>query len=66
MEWKPVKSSMLTAIAYDGNTLYVRYRGGKVYAHAGVPREKYETLMFSTSKGEYFNRHIRPHYPVSR
>lgn len=66
MEWHPVSSSMLDAVAHDGNTLYARYKGGKVYSHPNVPETKFQALLKSPSKGQFFNTHIKPHHPVSK
>jgi len=66
MEWHPVNSSMLDAVAYDNGTLHARYKGGKVYAHPGVPEFKFQSLIKSPSKGKFFNDQIKPHHPAKK
>ena len=66
MEWHPVSSSMLSAVAYGDGTLYARYKSGVVYPHPDVPESTFRALLNSTSKGQFFNQHIKPHYPVSK
>lgn len=65
IEMHPVESSMLSAVGYDGGVLFARYKNGRVYQHAGVPQEKFDALMSSASKGEYFNLHIKGQHPAA-
>jgi hypothetical protein len=46
MNWVPVKSRMLAAVAYsnDWQQLYLRFRSGDIYCYRGVPVE--ERLLF--------------------
>ncbi len=57
-----VDSSAIRAVGYDGSTLTVEFHTGRVYDHPRVPHAVYEGLMRATSKGTYYNRHIRGKY----
>ena len=58
----PVHSSAIRAVGYDGSTLSVEFRTGKVYDHPHVPHSVYAGLMSASSKGAYYSRHIRGKY----
>jgi hypothetical protein len=68
MNWVPVKSKMLAAVAYsdDWKQVYLRFRSGEIYCYRGVPVERYEELLAAESKGEYARRHIFNRYPYQR
>lgn len=68
MKWVPVKSKMLSAVAYDGDwqQLYLKYRGGDVYCYRGVPVERYPELLAADSKGKYVRAQILKRYPYQR
>lgn len=66
LQWHPVDSSMLSAIAHDATGLHARYKTGKVYTHPSVPRSKFDELLAAKSKGEYFNKNIKPYHPVGK
>lgn len=57
-----VNSSAIRAVGYDGSTLTVEFRSGRVYDHPHVPYSVYVGLMNASSKGAYYNRHIRGRY----
>ena len=57
-----VNSSAISAVGYDGTTLTVEFRNGRIYDHPGVPYEVYAGLMAASSKGAYYNRYIRGRY----
>jgi hypothetical protein len=57
----PVSSSAIRAVRFDGHKLTIEFNGGRFYDHPGVPCEVYAELMAS-SKGRYYNRHIRGRY----
>ncbi len=58
----PVNSSAIAAIGYDGSTLTVEFHSGRVYDHPRVPYAVYDGLMRASSKGAFYNRHIRGKY----
>ena len=68
MSWVPVKSKMLSAVAYnaDWQQLYLKYRSGDVYCYRGVPAERYDGLLAADSKGKYVRSHILNRYPYQR
>ena len=57
-----VNSPFIRAVGYDGSTLTVEFRSGKVYDHPHVPYSVYAGLMSASSKGAYYNEHIRGKY----
>lgn len=68
MKWVPVKSRMLTAIAYnhDWQQLYLKFRSGDIYCYRAVPLERYQELLTADSKGKYVRSHILNRYPYQR
>jgi hypothetical protein len=60
MNFDPVNSSMLEAVAYDHafSTLRVRFKNGIEYEYSGVPRSVYRRLLTETSSGIYFDAHV--------
>ena len=64
-----VDSSMLDAVGYDEKTqeLEAVFASGKVYRYEGVPKEVYEELLASDSKGSFMHNAIidcYAYYPV--
>ena len=59
-----VRSSSLAQVAYDGRRaiLQVEFRDGTAYQYADVPLRIYHDLLRASSKGTYFNHHIRDHF----
>jgi hypothetical protein len=57
-----VSSSAIAAIGYEGGTLYVTIHTGRTYPHPGVPYPVYAAFMHASSKGAFYNRHIRGRY----
>ena len=68
VKWIPVKSRMLTAVAYntEWHQLYVRFRSGDVYCYREVPLARYEELLAADSKGQYCRQHIFNRFPYHR
>ena len=60
-------SEALSFVRYDAKeqTLFASFRGRKHrnYVYDGVPQKEYDTLMATSSKGAWFNAHIRDCYP---
>lgn len=58
-------SSTLAAAAYDDvrAELELDFRDGARYTYSGVAPEIFHGLLCAVSKGWYFNRHIRSHFP---
>lgn len=61
----PVHSSLLSWVDYDAphHQLRVCFRTGESYLYFQVPAEQYHHLLQADSKGAFFNRHIRNHFP---
>jgi len=55
-------SSAIRAVGYDGDTLTVEFHSGRIYDHPGVPHSVFEGLLRASSKGAYYNQHIRGRY----
>jgi hypothetical protein len=60
----PVRSSAIEAVGYDSASgwMRVRFTGGNEYDFVGVPEGAYRGLMSASSKGSYYNDHIRGRY----
>jgi hypothetical protein len=58
-------SGTLAAAAYDacGQELQLDFRDGTRYAYSGVAPALYRDLLCAVSKGFFFNRYIRDHFP---
>jgi hypothetical protein len=61
LELRPIVSRNLSAIAYlpQCRVLLVQFKGGAVYQYEGVPEVVYEKFMEATSKGRFFQEHVR-------
>ena len=61
-------STVISAMNYDAETatLKIIFVTGKVYDYKNVPEEVYLALKTSTSKGTYFNQHIRDNYEFEK
>ena len=58
----PVDSSVIHAVGYAGGVLTIEFHSGRVYDHPGVPYAVFAGLMNASSKGAYYNAHIRGRY----
>ncbi|ASC70191.1 Lysine--tRNA ligase [Halomicronema hongdechloris C2206] len=65
MELQFVESSMIQAFGYDEKTetLLVIFNSGKTYQYSEVPKETYEGLLASDSKGSYMRNFVIDCYP---
>jgi hypothetical protein len=68
VKWVPVKSSMLTAVAYndDWQQLYLKFCDGDLYCYRGVSCDRWEGLLAADSKGAYVREHILDNYPYQQ
>lgn len=59
----PVQSDVIASIGYDylSQLLIVVFRNGIAYTYPDFPEDSYRVFIHSTSKGKYFNKHIK-HY----
>lgn len=68
-DMKPVaKSSNIKSIGYDDKTsmLYVDFLSGLSYSYADVPRDVWEALESSNSKGSFLHVNIKGKYAADR
>jgi len=58
-------STTLAAATYDGHreTLQLDFRDGTRYLYSGIAPTLYRELLGTASKGSFFNRHLRGHFP---
>lgn len=68
MNWIPVSSSNLDAVAYDAgtSTLYIRFNSSGTYAYYGVPSNIYQGLLSASSHGSYHAAYIKNSYRYER
>jgi hypothetical protein len=61
MDYVPVTSSNLQAVAYDPDTLTlgIRFLNGSEYQYSGVPPQIHQGLMAAGSKGTFFDTYIK-------
>lgn len=66
MKRQPLRSSVLTAAAYDSATavLELEFTSGDVYRYFAVPPSVFRALIDDDSPGAYFNKHISDRYPT--
>lgn len=57
----PVRSTALRSVGFDerASVLEVEFVSGAVYRYFGVPRAVYAELLAASSKGRYFNLHVK-------
>jgi len=68
-EMQYVTSSNVEQIGYDeaSSELHVIFlRSPTLYVYLGVPRELFDQLLASESKGSFINRQIKPNYGVEK
>ncbi|MFZ2493226.1 MAG: KTSC domain-containing protein [Thermoanaerobaculia bacterium] len=61
MNYVPVSSTNIVAVAYDAttSTLGVRFHSGSEYEYRNVPVSIFIGLRSSTSAGTYFDQNVR-------
>ena len=59
-----VSSSVITSVGYDEQrrVLEVQFVSGAVYRYHRVSRDVFEGLLDASSKGTFFNAHIKDEY----
>ena len=64
MQMIPVNSSAIAAIGYDPQTrmMKIRFHQSGTYNFCRVPEYVYRAFLNSSSKGSYYNNHIRDRY----
>jgi hypothetical protein len=68
VDWLPLESKLLTAVAYaaENHVLYLRFRSGDVYRYFDFPPELYRDFLDADSKGRFFLSEIRNHLHYDR
>ena len=68
MDLQFVESSMIQAFGYDedNETLLVIFNSGKTYQYSEVPKDTYEELLASDSKGSYMRSFVIDCYPCTQ
>lgn len=61
-EFTAVVSSNLEGVAWHAMTLYVKFKGDKVYAYVGVSHSVYGRLLDAESAGKFLNVHVKGQY----
>jgi hypothetical protein len=61
-------SQTLTAAVYDDTqeTLQLDFRDGSRYVYSSVHPDLFHAMLAASSKGRFFNRHIRRTLPYSK
>lgn len=64
MDMMHVNSSAINAVGYDPMTrrMKIKFTQGDTYDFCNVPEHIYNDLMRASSKGSYYNDHIRDRY----
>lgn len=64
MELISVRSSAISAIGYNPTIrrMHVKFKHGKTYTFGGVPQHVFDAFLSSSSKGRYYDLHIRDRY----
>ena len=64
MQMIRVNSSAIVAAGYDPQTkqMKITFMQGHTYDFCGVPQHVFDGLIQATSKGTYYNEHIRDRY----
>ncbi|MBX3062632.1 MAG: KTSC domain-containing protein [Anaerolineae bacterium] len=58
MEHHDVESTVIDAVGYS-RVLEIKFESGRIYQYYDVPERIYNEMLKATSKGKYFNSHIR-------
>jgi hypothetical protein len=68
MDWQPLDSKMLAAVAYapETGTLHLRFRSGEIYRYFDFPEAQYQEFLKAESRGRYFLTHIRGRFRYQR
>jgi len=61
-------STVIRSFKYDADSrkLLIVFQSGRRYTYEDVPAETYAAMKGSSSKGEFFNAHIRDHFTFVR
>ena len=59
LSWVEVESSQIESVAWDNETLFVRFQNGNVYSYEEVEEEEYKALLNAESVGKHFSKYIK-------
>lgn len=59
-----VTSSVIAAVGYENAILEIRFISGEVWQYKNVPQHTFDKLLNAESKGKFFNREIKDHFPA--
>ena len=61
-------STVIRSYHYDRcrQELDIVFQSGRRYTYRAVPEATYDAMKAASSKGEFFNRHIRDHFTFER
>ena len=64
MEFKNIDGSNIKAAGFDPmtSTLFVQFKGGKIYSYGGVESGGYDDFMAAPAKGTFFKANISGKY----
>lgn len=54
-----IDSRALKAVAWENDTLFLKFNNGKLYKYKEVDRAKFDGIMGAKSAGEYYNAYIK-------
>jgi len=65
MDMIRVSSSAIVSVGYEPATMKmkIQFVQGPAYDYCGVPEAVFNGLLRASSKGSYYNDHIRDRYP---
>ena len=68
INWVPIDSTVLAAAAYIAQRrwLYLKFHSGEIYRYFDFPPKQYRDFLAAESKGKYFGKHIRNHFPYEQ
>lgn len=55
----PVKSSNISGIAHDGQSLWVKFLNGTLYRYPTAGTDVHTGMLAAESAGQYFHKHIK-------
>ena len=57
--FEPVLSSQIREIAFAEETIYVKFKQGKVYSYEPCSKEMYDEFKNAESVGGYFHKNLK-------
>lgn len=68
LNWIPVESTQMKAIAYDSaiSYVFVEFNSGAKWSYFPVPQEVFDLFAASGSKGNFFGKNIKGKYTEHR